>query len=416
MFNHMKTITDIEKINEVLDRGIVTDIIPSKKDLLEFLSSGERLKIYFGADPTSTSLHLGHAGNYMFLEDLRRLGHEVIVLIGDFTALIGDPSGRDTARPALSEAQIADNMRDWISQIRPLLGFDDKKNPVGIVYNSKWLAGLTLRDVISLASHFTVQQMIERDMFEKRWEKNVPIHLHEFLYPLMQGYDSVAMDVNAELCGTDQLFNALAGRMLLKKIKNKEKFVITLKLLQNPKTGEMMSKSKGTGVFLASTADNMYGAIMAQPDEMTEALFVHCTRIPLSRKAEILKTGPKEAKMRVAFEITKIIHGEKAADAAQENFEKIFSKKDLSNADLPTVNVPDAINLVDLVILCFKSIGIEKSRGEARRLIVEGALKIDGQSKGIWDDPKEIFKPQTEVIVIGIGKFHHFRLTPDWSR
>jgi tyrosyl-tRNA synthetase len=410
----MKTVTDKKKIQEVFDRGIVSEIIPSKKELLDFLASGGRLKIYIGADPTFTSLHLGHAGNYMFLEDLRKLGHEVIMLIGDFTALIGDPSGRLDARPALTEEQIKTNMKDWMVQVRPLLNFDDKENPAKLLYNSTWLGKLDFKDVIKLASHFTVQQMLKRDMFEKRTHEDAPIHLNEFLYPLMQGYDSVAMDVNAELCGTDQLFNALAGRTLLKKLKSKDKFVITLNLLQNPKTGEMMSKSKGTGVFLSAEPNDMYGALMAQPDEMTDVFFVHCTRIPLSEKKKILAAGPKEAKMCVAFEIVKMIHGEKAAVGASESFDKLFSKKDVTGVKLPEVKVSDEINPVDLVISCFKEIGIEKSKTEARRLVLEGALRIDGGE--ILKDPKISFKPQTEVIeVVKIGRFR-FRLIPEWSR
>jgi tyrosyl-tRNA synthetase len=407
----MKPVTDPKKINEALDRGIVADVVPSREELTKFLLSGQRLKIYIGLDPTFTSLHLGHAGNLMFLEDLRKLGHEVIMLIGDFTARIGDPSDRTTARRPLSEAQVKENMKSWVSQLRSILGFDDKTNPVRVVYNSAWLGKLRFADILELASQFTVQQMIERDMFEKRWRENVPIHLHEFLYPLMQGYDSVALDVNAELCGTDQLFNALAGRTLLKRLKNKDKFVITLKLLQNPKTGEMMSKSKGTGVFLASSANDMFGALMAQPDEMTETLFVHCTRLPLSEKNDVMALNPKAAKEKVAFEIVKLVHGAKVATAARENFEKIFSKKDLSDAEIPVVKVPDEMNLVDFVVFCFDSVGIQKSKSEARRLILEGALKIDGLAR---KDPKELLNLQTEVV--SIGKFHRFRLVPKWSR
>lgn len=398
----MKTVIDKQKIKEVFERGIVSDVIPSHKELFDFLYAGGRLKIYIGLDPTFTSLHLGHAGNLIFLEDLRRLGHEVIMLIGDFTALIGDPSGRSDARPALSEAQIQANMKDWLAQVHPLLGFDDKENPVQIAYNSAWLGKLNLRDLVHLAANFTVQQMMERDMFEKRLEQGLPIYLHEFLYPLMQGYDSVAQDVNAELCGTDQLFNALAGRMLLKKLKNKDKFVITLKLLQNPKTGEMMSKSRGTGVFLASPADDMYGALLAQPDEMTETLFVHCTRLPLGEQGKVMALGPKEAKMAVAFEIVKLIHGEKAATAAQQNFEKLFSKREIPD-DIPELKLPKAeLSALELVM----ATDIPKSKSDARRLIEQGGFEVSG---------KTVENPQEMLILKGkeavrLGKKHFFRV------
>lgn len=274
----METNIDKQKIEDIFNRGIVAEVIPSKKELFDYLLAGKRLRVYIGADPTSSALHLSHAKNYMFLEDLRRLGHEVIVLFGDFTAQIGDPTAKNNARPQLSQEQVGENVKGWVEQIKPLMDFNDKVNPPKILYNNDWLSKLSFRDVVFLASNFTVQQMMERDMFEKRLENNTPIYLHEFLYPLMQGYDSVAMDVDAELCGTDQIFNALAGRTLLKRIKNKDKFVIALNLMENPETGELMSKSRGTGVFLSLPANDMYGAVMAQPDEMIRIFLVNNTR------------------------------------------------------------------------------------------------------------------------------------------
>ncbi|MEK7553013.1 MAG: tyrosine--tRNA ligase, partial [Patescibacteria group bacterium] len=257
-------ITDKQRLEEIFNRGIVTEILPTRAELFERLLSGERLKVYLGVDPTSDALHLSHAKNFMFLEELRQLGHEVIVLIGDFTARIGDPTGRAEARPALTSEQIAQNVSAWLVQINRLLNFADPDNPPRLLYNSQWLSRLTFEEIISLAANFTVQQMLERDMFEQRLERQQPIHLHEFLYPLMQGYDSVAMDVDIELCGTDQTFNALAGRTLMKRLKNKEKFVVAVNLMENPKTKELMSKSRGTGVFLNATPSDMYGQIMKQ--------------------------------------------------------------------------------------------------------------------------------------------------------
>jgi tyrosyl-tRNA synthetase len=334
------------------------------------------------------------------------------MLIGDFTARIGDPSGKTTARKPLSETDVRENMKGWVSQISPILDFTDKQNPAQVVRNSTWLGKLRLAEILGLASHFTVQQMIERDMFQKRWEENIPIHLHEFLYPLMQGYDSVAMGVNAELCGTDQLFNALAGRTLLKQLKGEDKFVITLKLLQNPKTGEMMSKSKGTGIFLASEANDMYGAVMAQPDEMVEALFVHCTRIPLAEKDKIMALDPKTAKMRLAFEIVKIFHGEKAASTARENFEKIFSKREIP--ETLEIFVSDRVNVKSGVKVSIQKkpmsalemamdTGLFKSKSEARRLIEQGGLECDGI---VIKDPKAI----PDGAVLRVGKKHFFRI------
>ena len=395
-------ITDKKRINEILDRGVVFQILPSKEALIEKLVAGDRLKIYIGADPTSSALHLSHAKNYMFLEELRQLGHEVIVLFGDFTARIGDPSDRTEARKQLTEKEVKENVKDWLKQIKPLLNFGDKKNPPKVLYNSKWLAKLCLKDVISLASNFTVQQMLERDMFQDRMKDQLPIHLHEFLYQLMQGYDSVAMNVDTELCGTDQTFNALVGRTLVKRLKSKDKFVIIVNLMENPKTGELMSKSKGTGVFLSSPANEMYGAILAQPDEMTKVLFINCTRVPLAEINSILKGAPKKAKMRAAFEIVKKIYGEVAAKKAENNFEKLFVNKELAG-EIPELKLKEKkTTAIDLVIHS----GVAKSKSEARRLVEQGAVEINGESKKGVYEVIELKGGET----LKIGKKNFFRI------
>src|SRR4051812_25770886 len=205
----MKIETDKDRIEEIFSRGTVVEVLPSKEEFVKKLTSGEKIKIYIGFDPTATAVHLGHIKNLMFLEELRQLGHEVIFLFGDFTAQIGDPD-KTATRKQLTVEDVKKNMADWLKQIKPVLNFDDKKNPARVEYNSKWLSKLSFADIIGLASNFTVQQFIERDLFDKRLKAGNPIYLHEFMYPLMQGYDSVAMDVDAELCGTDQIFNALS--------------------------------------------------------------------------------------------------------------------------------------------------------------------------------------------------------------
>ncbi|OHA07574.1 MAG: hypothetical protein A2934_01635 [Candidatus Sungbacteria bacterium RIFCSPLOWO2_01_FULL_47_10] len=442
----MKTSTDKKRIEEIFNRGIVVKILPDEKSFLERLFSGERLKIYVGADPTSDSLHLSHAKNYMFLEELRQLGHEVIILIGDFTARIGDPTGRMDARARLSDAHIKKNVAGWLSQIKPLMNFNDKKNPPKIVYNNAWLSKLSLGDIVALASNFTVQQMLERDMFRRRFygewkctncgypnmfdqdflDKKIqfqncsncasrtpknevflqkessnkkPIFLHEFLYPLMQGYDSVALDVDAELCGTDQIFNALAGRTLLKRLKNKEKFVIVVNLMENPKTHELMSKSRGTGVFLSSGPTEMYGAIMAQPDEMIEVLFINCTRIPLSEKDRIMALGPRDAKARIAREIVSKFYGEKKAADTEKDFIKTFSQKKPDKASFSIIHATKEQALTDFLY----SHGLASSKSEARRLILNGAVEIGGE---ILRDPREAVFPQKNTVIrVGKKKF-----------
>jgi len=230
----MKIITDEKKIDEVLDRGILKDFLPTKKEFKERLMSGEQMKFYMGFDATAKALHLGHAQNLMVLEDFRKLGHEVIFLIGDFTAMIGDPGDKSAARVKQTREEVEENFRSWIEQVKNIVDFNDKENPFLVKYNSEWLSKLSFAEVLDLASNFTVQQMLERDMFEKRMEKGTPIYVHEFMYPLMQGYDSVAMDVDIEIGGNDQMFNMLAGRTLMKDIKRKEKYVLTCKLLTDP--------------------------------------------------------------------------------------------------------------------------------------------------------------------------------------
>ena len=372
----MKIITDSKKIDELLNRGTIVEVLPSKKGFREKLLSGKRLKLYIGIDATSPVLHLSHAKNFMLMEKFRKLGHEVIILFGDFTARIGDPSGRKSTRKQLSRDEVLKNIQAWKKMIQPLIDFDNKENPPKIMHNHDWLSKLTLEEVMSLAGNFTVQQIIERDMFQKRLKEEKPIFLNEFLYPLMQGYDSVAMNVDVEVCGTDQIFNALAGRTLLKKLKNKEKFVVAVTLMENPKTGELMSKSKGIGVFINTSAKDFYGQIMAQPDEMIKILFIHNTILPLNEIKEIMKQNPKDAKMRLALEVTKIFHGEKKAIGAENNFIKVFQEKKQPDEIESFIVKKNKISIIDLLV---KS-KLAQSKSEAKRLIKQGGIKINGKT------------------------------------
>lgn len=373
----MKVITDEKIIDEVLNRGVISGILPSKEEFKKVLMSGKKIKIYIGFDATADTLHLSHAKNIMLLEDFRKLGHETILLFGDFTARIGDPSGQSGTRVALTKKQVLDNVKSWKKQIKNLGKFSGIRDSIKIKFNSKWLAPLTLEDVLNLASKTTVQQMIERDMFQKRIKEGKHIFLHEFMYPLMQGYDSVAMEVDAEMCGTDQTFNALMGRTLLRKIKNKEKFVVTVNLMENPKTGDLMSKSKGTGVFLNTKPKEMFGSIMAQPDEMIEVLLINCTRLSKDLIKEIINLGPLEAKKRTAFEILKIIFSEKEAEKARESFVNTFQKKEVPD-EMTEISNPESKTLMDLLV----DNNILVSKGDFRRLVKEGAISnMDGDEK-----------------------------------
>ncbi len=369
-----------QQIDEILERGTIVQILPDKESFRARLLN-EKLRFYIGFDATAPTLHLSHAKNIMLLEKFRKLGHEVIVLFGDFTARIGDPSGEKSTRKQLSREDVLKNVEIWRELIRPLMDFEDKENPPQIKFNHDWLSKLTFEDIIHLSSNFTVQQMLERDMFEKRIETGEPVYLHEFLYPLMQGYDSVAMDVDVEMCGTDQTFNALAGRTLLKKLKNKEKFVVAVTLMENPKTKELMSKSKGTGVFLDTTANEKFGQIMAQPDEMIEILLVNCTYLPLPEIKEIMKAeNLRDAKVRLAKEIVTLYHGASEAEKAETYFVETFSKKQTpSNIPEQKAEWTEATESYENVESFIARIGLAESKSDARRKIEQGGVSIDGE-------------------------------------
>ncbi len=372
----MKVSTDATKIEELLTRSIDT-VYPNKENLRKLLLSGKQISLYVGIDPTADYVHLGHSTNYLLLERFHKLGHKVIVLVGDFTAMIGDPSDKTAARIRLTPAEIKKNLKTFKEQIGKILNFKDKKNKIEFKFNSSWLKKLDFEKLAELASNFTVQQMLERDMFEKRIKENKPLYVHEFFYPLMQGYDSVALEVDLEVGGTDQTFNMLAGRTLVRRYLDREKFVMSTTLLVNPKTGEkLMSKSLGTGVGLNESAENMFGKVMALADEGVVQTFIDCTRLPLSdinKKKERLAAGenPKNIKMELAKEIVRMYHGEKSAVEAEKYFISTFQKKETPEeiTEFPITGK----NIVDALI----ESKLAESKSEARRLISEKGVKIN---------------------------------------
>ncbi len=406
-----KIVTDPKKIEEVLTRGVEI-IYPSKQALRKKLTSGQRLKIYAGFDPTAPALHLGNLISINKLGQLQKLGHQVIFLIGDFTGMIGDPTDKTSARRQLSQSEVLANCQNYQKQASVFLDFSGP-NAAAVRYNSEWLGKLTFRDLIEISAYFTVQQMIQRDMFQVRLKQEKPIYLHEFLYPLAQGYDSVAMDIDLEIGGNDQMFNMMAGRHLLKALRGKEKFVLTLKLLADDK-GKKMGKSEGNVVNLDEPPANMYGQIMSWPDGVIGAGFELCTDLAWPEVKEIqrqLKSGqvnPRDLKMRLAFEITRLVHGLKPAQAAEADFIKKFQKKDKHHikTQAPTIEFkiaqPRAKTLVfwDLVSVLTAQ-GLVKSRAEAKRLIKQGAIKVEGEA--VKDINQQIpVKP--EGILIQRGK------------
>ena len=283
----MKVLKDEKIIENLLNRG-TDEIFPSKEALKELLLSGKKLKVYQGFDPSGPNLHIGHTVAMRKLEDFRKLGHEVIFLIGDFTAMIGDPD-KIEARKKLSREQVLENLKNYKRQASKIVDIDNKENPIKVLFNYDWLSKLNFEEVAEIASKFTVQQMIKRDMFQKRLKENKPIYINEFLYPLMQGYDSVHMQVDVEVCGHDQIFNALAGRHLSQEILGKSKIVLSGKMFAL-EDGKKMGKTEGNMIELDAKPNDIFGKIMSFSDEKIIEGFELLTSITLEKVQEYRET------------------------------------------------------------------------------------------------------------------------------
>ncbi len=391
--------TDPAVIDRFLNRG-VENIYPSKDYLKSKLLSGKIQTIYLGVDPTGPTLHLGHAIVLKKLKEFQDLGHKVILLIGDFTGMIGDPTDKKATRKKLTREQVLENARHYKKQAEAFLKFDGE-NPAILQYNSKWLAKLTFADVLELSSLVTVEQMLKRDMFEKRVSEGKPVYIHEFMYPLMQGYDSVAMDVDGEIGGNDQTFNMLMGRDLIKMLKNKDKFVITSKLLTDS-SGAKMGKTEGNMVSLDQTPTDMFGKVMSWGDNLIIPGFELCTYVSeeeIERIKESLKKGdnPKAHKVHLAKEIVSVYHGNEEANKASAAFERTFSKGETPE-NIDVIKSSKGKLLIDII----SESGLVKSKGEFKRLVEEGAVsEIGGEPIKSFDYKVE----KTAVWKIGKRRF-----------
>lgn len=401
--NSMPIITDENKISEVLERSVDT-IYPDKESLKERMMSGEQLRIYAGVDATGPRLHLGHAINYLMLKRFHQLGHKVIILIGDFTATIGDPSDKTSTRNRLTKEEVQENLQKFKDQIGKIIDLENKENPVEFKFNSEWLSKLSFSDVVDLASNFTVQQMIERDVFRRRLDEEKPLYVHEFFYPLMQGYDTVALEADIEIGGTDQTFNMLAGRTLRKKVKGEEKFVITHPLLEDPNTGEMlMSKSEGRGVFLDDEPAEMFAQVMRIPDSGIVQFFTHCTDVSLDVISEVesrlsADENPRDVKMTLAEEIITLLHSKEDAKIAKKYFVSTFSDQEIPT-DIPEVPADKDTKLIDIL----DKAEMVPSKSQFRRLVEQGAITNLDTDEKIKDDNFTV----SETVNIKIGK-HRF--------
>jgi tyrosyl-tRNA synthetase len=388
-----------------LQRG--ADEVLTAADLRKKLSRGVPLRVKAGFDPTAPDLHLGHTVLLTKMRHFQQFGHEVTFLIGDFTSLIGDPSGRNVTRPPLTREEIEANAHTYEAQVFKIL--DREKTRID--FNSRWLAKLTSVEFVKLSAHYTVARMLERDDFAKRYKAGVPISIHEFLYPLAQGYDSVAMRADVELGGTDQKFNLLVGRTLQEAYGQEAQVVMTLPLLEGTDGVNKMSKSLGNYIGITEEPDSMFGKVMSISDELMWRYFELLSFRPLGEIAALRKeaaTGrnPRDIKFELAREIVARFHDAAAAERAQKSFIARVSEKAVPD-DLPLKVIPvDGTGL--RVANLLKEAGLAASTSEANRKIEEGAVRIDGTR---LTDRGLILKPGAEhVFQVGAKRFARVRL------
>jgi tyrosyl-tRNA synthetase len=385
-------------IDEILTRG-VTDVIV-RNDLENKLSRGPKLRIKLGIDPTGPKIHIGRAITLWKLKELQDLGHQIVMIIGDFTGQIGDASDKTAERQVISLDEIKKNMETYKAQIGKIL--DLKK--VEFRYNSEWLGKLSAQDLVEEAMNFTVAQMIERDNFIDRFNAKKPIGLHEILYPIFQGYDSVAVKADVEIGGNDQLFNLLAGRVVQKKHDMAQQNVITFELLEGT-DGRKMSTSYGNCIYIEDSATDMYGKVMSIKDELIVRYMTLCTDMPMTEVKEFEKTlkkeriNPRDAKAVLAYEIVRRYHGLKEAKLAQENFQKTVVNKELPDA-IPVIKMKKATIYLNELMVDAK---LAPSKTEARRLIEQGGVKVEGAVIG---DREAVIEGHSGMIIqVGKRKF-----------
>lgn len=388
---------------QIIETGIA-DIV-SKDELLKKLESSyaseKPLIVKLGADPSAPDIHLGHTVVLQKMRQFQSFGHDVVFLIGDFTGRVGDPTGKKKTRPALSPEEISANAETYKAQIGKILDLEKTR----IEFNSRWLDPLTFADVLKLTAQYTVARMLERDDFDTRFKNQTPISIVEFLYPLMQGYDSVALHADVEVGGVDQTFNLLVGRELQKSYGQPPQVTLTMPILEGLDGKEKMSKSLGNYIGINEEPGQIYGKLMSIPDSMMIKYFELLSDLPPAGLAEIkerCKTDPKAVKMLLAKQITRQYHGEEASQHAEQGFEKLFGKTGdglPENIEEFRLNTPsEGYPLIKVLVLT----GLVPSGGEARRMVQQGGVKID-QAK--QDDPNRIFKPG-ETFIVQSGKRH----------
>jgi tyrosyl-tRNA synthetase len=393
---------------KVLRRG--TAEIFTEAELAERLTeaqkAGRQMRIKLGLDPTSPDIHLGHTVVLRKMRQFQDLGHKAVLIIGDYTARIGDPTGQNTTRPILSPEQIEKNAQTYFKQAGKIL--DTSPEKLEVRYNGEWLAPLNLADIIRLTGSMTLARMLERDTFEIRHKAGEPVGVHELLYPLMQGYDSVMVKSDVELGGTDQTFNNLVGRDLQRLYNQPPQIVLTTPILTGLDGKEKMSKSKGNYIGVTDEPNDMFGKVMSISDGLMENYFTLLTDLPAEKIAELTnpqKTHPKEAKILLGKTIVSQFHNEKAAQEAADHFDRVFAQKQLPD-EIPEIKLsPDSLSLKQLLVTC----KLVPTGGEAKRLCSQSAVTIDG--KKITDPNEQITPKNGMTIQVGKRKFAKIKTT-----
>ena len=390
----------IEEQLTLIKRG-VEEILP-EEELVEKLKKSQQtntpLVIKLGCDPSRPDLHIGHGVVLRKLRHFQDLGHQVVLVIGDFTAIIGDPSGRNKTRPQLSLEEAKKNAKTYVKQSEVILDIDILK----IVYNSTWLNIMRFSEVVQLASKYTIARMMERDDFTKRYKAEVPISIHEFLYPLAQGMDSVELKADVELGGTDQKFNLLVGRDLQREYGQEPQVIMTLPLLEGTDGVEKMSKSYGNHIGLHDMPEDMYGKALSISDDMIEKYFLLAvdadddTMKEVCRQLDDNSINPRDVKRWLARELVTLYYDSETAVKAQEHFDRVFISKDVPD-DMEEFKLTEEIQLLDIL----KKSGFIRSKGEGRRLIKQNAIKLNGK---ICGDELTALAPGCDEVVIKVGK------------
>ena len=390
-----------KQIEEFLSRG-VSEVI-DRENLKKRLLSGEKLRVKFGTDPTSPNIHLGRAVALLKLRDLQEMGHQIVFLIGDFTGVIGDTSDKESERPMLEQKVVDENMQTYMEQAGKILDM----SKVEVVRNSDWLGKLTYGEISEQADVFSLAEFIARENIKKRLDKGTRISLRELLYPLMQGYDSVVLKADLELGGTDQRFNLLAGRELQKRYKQRAQDILMVDLIEGT-DGRKMSSSWGNTINLVEDANSMFGKVMSMGDELIMKYFIQCTRVPMEEVSKLEKElegglNPRDAKLRLAFEIAKLYHGEEKAREAHEYFLSTFSKKEIPT-EVPEFAVKKTeMKLAEVLV----ESGNATSMSDAKRKIEQGGVSVDGE-KILQAD--FILDKQYDGKIFKIGKMGFVRL------